>query len=120
MSGIGQDGELYYTDEQYIQAPSTNQQVRAFIRKSDGLAYIKWKNGTIEPFPIAGGGDNNYVLHITTGALVWSVPHNLDKRCSVQVVDNSFNEIEASVKWIDNNEVEIHFNKPTTGWVYCN
>jgi hypothetical protein len=65
-------------------------------------------------------GDKNFVFHQVAPSTTWNVSHNLNKRCSVQVVDDLFNEILAKVFWSDNNEVIITLNKPTTGWVYCN
>jgi hypothetical protein len=65
-------------------------------------------------------GDKNFVLQQMVASTIWSVPHNLNKKCAVQVVDNSLDEIMGKVHWVNNNEVEIRFNKPKTGWVYCN
>lgn len=70
--------------------------------------------------PVPPVNDKNFVFHQTVNATVWNVTHNLNKRCSVQVVDDLFNEIEAAIFWSSNNEVIITFNNPTTGWVYCN
>jgi len=70
--------------------------------------------------PIPPINDKNFVLHQTVNATIWNVPHNLNKRCAVQVVDDLFNEIEAGIFWSDNNEVIVTLNKPSTGWVYCN
>lgn len=64
--------------------------------------------------------DKNYVMQQTTLATTWSVPHNLNKKCSVQVVNDSLMQIEGEVRWVNNNEVEITFAKPSKGWVYCN
>jgi len=77
-------------------------------------------DGTVKTSPIVLGGDKNFVIQQIIAATVWSVPHNLNKRVAVQVTDNSFNEIEAKVHWVDNNSVEITFNNARTGWVYCN
>jgi len=65
-------------------------------------------------------GDKNFVTQQVVASSVWSVPHNLGKKCAVQIVDNALNEIMGNVHWVNNNEVEITFNKPKTGWVYCN
>ena len=119
--GVGQDGTLIYSEERYIEKPLSGENVRLFINKLDNQAYLKYKNGSVVSFPVSGGGsDKNYVLNINVPATTWNVPHNLNKRCSVQVLDDAFNEVEASVHWSDNNEVIVTFNKPTTGWVYCN
>lgn len=70
--------------------------------------------------PVPPINDKNFVMHQTVNTSIWSVPHNLNKRCAVQVVDNLFNEIEASISWVDDNEVTVTLNKPSMGWVYCN
>lgn len=67
-----------------------------------------------------GGGDKNFVFTQVTPLSSWTVLHNLDKRCAVQVVDNAFNEVEAEIIWNNNNQVTVNFNSPTTGQVYCN
>ena len=66
------------------------------------------------------GGDKNYVHTQSVSAITWNVAHNLNKRCSVQVVSDTFEEIEASITWVDNNNVVVVFNTSTTGYVYCN
>lgn len=75
---------------------------------------------TDEATPPPVSGDKNFVMNQNVSAVLWSVPHNLNKRCAVQVLDNSFNEIEAEIHWVNDNEVEVRFNKPKVGWVYCN
>jgi hypothetical protein len=67
-----------------------------------------------------GGGDKNFVFTQVAPLSSWTVLHNLDKRCAVQVVDNAFNEVEAEIIWNNNNQVTVNFNSPTTGQVYCN
>lgn len=64
--------------------------------------------------------DKNYVHEQKTNESIWIVPHNLGKKCSVQVVGNDGTEIEADVVWNSNNEVTITFNTPRSGAVYCN
>ncbi len=64
--------------------------------------------------------DISYVHTQSVAATTWVVNHNLNTRCSVQVVDTDGNEIIAQIDWIDNNTVNIIFNIPITGFVYCN
>jgi hypothetical protein len=66
------------------------------------------------------GSDKNFVYTQIVSTTVWVVNHNLNKRCSVQVVDNTFSEVEADIFWNDNNTVTVTFNSNTTGYVYCN
>jgi len=67
-----------------------------------------------------GGNDKNFVFSQIVPASIWTVNHNLNKRCSVQVVDNMFREVEAEILWNNDNTVTITTNTPTTGFVYCN
>ena len=116
---MNQDSFIYENDPNYVEIPQSNGFI-LFINKFDGKAYLRGKNGAIIPFPDSSTNDKNFVMQQSVAAVLWSVPHNLNKRCAVQIVDNSFNEIEAKIHWVNNNEVEITFNSPTTGYVYCN
>jgi hypothetical protein len=118
--GVGQDGLLPFTEQTYIETPGSKESVRLFINKLDNLPYLKKSNGTVIAFPDNSANDKNYVLNQNVASSVWNVPHNLNKRCSVQVVDEFFNEIEAAIFWSDNNEVIVTFNSPRKGYVYCN
>lgn len=65
-------------------------------------------------------GDANYVFTQSSPSDTWTVNHNLDKRCSVQVVGDDFKEVVADITWVSNNTVLVEFNTATTGYVYCN
>lgn len=67
-----------------------------------------------------GGGDKNYVHTQSTPADSWTVNHNLNKKCSVQIVDDTFQEIIGNITWIDDNTVVVNFNSAIIGYVYCN
>jgi hypothetical protein len=70
-----------------------------------------------------GGGSSsgaNYVFTQLTPSDSWLVTHDLNKRCSVQVVGSDDKEVIAEITWIDNNTVRVDFNSATTGYVYCN
>jgi hypothetical protein len=64
--------------------------------------------------------DISYTHTQSVPATTWVVNHNLNTKCSVQVVDEDKNEIIAQIDWIDNNTVNITLNIPFTGYVYCN
>lgn len=70
--------------------------------------------------PVPPINDKNFVMQQVAPVVSWSVPHNLDKKCAVQVTDNANKEIECEVIWNNLNQVTLNFNKPTSGWVYCN
>jgi len=95
---------------------------RCLIDHVSNNFFIDLANGNWVIF--AGPGlsisDKNFVMQQVAPALVWSVPHNLNKRCTVQILNNLLHEIEGDIRWIDDNSVEITFNTPTEGWVYCN
>lgn len=65
-------------------------------------------------------GDANYVHQQGAPILTWNILHNLNKRCSVSVTDDSGNSILGLITYISDNQVNIVFNRPQTGWVYCN
>lgn len=73
-------------------------------------------------FPEGGGGGSgaNFVFVQNVPATTWTVVHNLNKRCAVQVVDIFFHEIEADILWDSDNQVTITLNNPEAGYVYCN
>ena len=64
--------------------------------------------------------DISYVHTQAIPETLWIVNHNLNTKCSVQVVDEDKNEIIAQIDWINNNTVNITFNIPVSGYVYCN
>ena len=65
-------------------------------------------------------GDKNYVYTQTSPSDNWTVNHNLNKKCSVQVIGDDFKEVVADITWVSNNTVTVEFNTATTGYVYCN
>lgn len=67
-----------------------------------------------------GSGDKNYVYTQTTPSALWTVNHGLDKRCSVQIVDENFKEIIGEITWVNNNTITVEFNTAIIGYVYCN
>lgn len=70
--GIGQDGELVYALEQYIETPGTSENMRLFIDKLDGIPKLKKNNGSVIPFPTTGdapsGLDNVHMVYVNGGA----------------------------------------------------
>lgn len=69
-----------------------------------------------------GGGDANYV-HTQTQVnqdYIWHVNHNLNKYCSVTVVDSNKDVIIGEIHYVDENNVTLTFTTPVWGWAYCN
>jgi hypothetical protein len=57
--------------------------------------------------------DGKFVYSSSSG---WDVSY----KDYYQVVNDTFEEIEASITWTDDNNVVVVFNTSTTGYVYCN
>lgn len=64
--------------------------------------------------------DKNFVMEQLIPSLIWSVIHNLNKKVAVQITNNSNYQMIGEVRWVSDNEVEITFSHPKTGWVFCN
>jgi hypothetical protein len=67
-----------------------------------------------------GSGDQNYVFTQVSGAVTWTVAHNLAKYPSVTIVDSANNELVADVHHVDQNNVTISFANATAGKAYIN
>jgi hypothetical protein len=68
----------------------------------------------------ANDTDKNFVFDQAIPSAVWTVQHNLNKFCSVTVV-NSFDEtVFGNVEYIDKNNLTITFASPFSGEAFCN
>lgn len=55
----------------------------------------------------------------TTNLAVWVINHNLGKPCPFVTIKDEFGEtIIGDIRCIDDNNLEIRFNQPTTGTAY--
>ena len=55
----------------------------------------------------------------TTNLATWVINHNLGKPCPFVTIQDNFGEtIIGDVRCIDENNLEIRFNQPTTGTAY--
>jgi hypothetical protein len=112
-SGVGTAGDYYVVST----AGNTNLDGITDWNIDDWAIF----NGTIwQKIDNSETGDKNYVHTQSVASATWNVAHSLGKRCSVQVVNDTFEEIEASITWTDDNNVVVTFNSATTGYVYCN
>jgi hypothetical protein len=74
--------------------------------------------------------DNQIMIVIESGKFAfrqsfssenWNVyNHGMDKKPSVTITDDNFEVIEGYVQYIDDDNVEVKFNVPLTGWVFLN
>ena len=65
-------------------------------------------------------GDKNFVWNQSIALATWTVPHNLNKRVSVVVVDSANNVITTDIFYVDLNIIQIIHGSPLTGAVFCN
>ena len=66
------------------------------------------------------GLKTTYIHEQGVAADVWYIEHNLNKRPSIMVVDTADTVIEGAELYIDDNNVEIHFNSEVKGKAYLN
>jgi len=108
-------GQLYYANEF-----NSSGQLRNVIYQGQDDGRLLLYNSIVNPKEIIGNKDNNFVFTQKNPLSSWIVIHGLGRRCSIQVITNTFKEIEAEIIWNSNNQVTINFNKARTGFVYCN
>lgn len=61
----------------------------------------------------------SFVYHQIYATNSWGVSHSLGYKPNITVTDESFEEIEGLIKYIDNNSFSVDFNQSLTGWVIC-
>ena len=66
------------------------------------------------------GNDKNFVFTQSVPSNVWNITHNLDKFCSVSVVDSADSEVFGKVEYVNENEVIIRFERSFSGKAFCN
>ena len=74
--------------------------------------------------------DNQIMIVIESGKFAfrqsfssenWHVlEHGMDKKASVTITDDNFEVIEGWIQYTDDDNIEIKFNVPLTGWVFLN
>jgi hypothetical protein len=69
---------------------------------------------------IGSTGDKNFVFSQAIASDTWTIQHNLNKYCSVMVVDSAKTVVIGEITYIDTNNLTIHFNGAFTGKAYCN
>lgn len=67
-----------------------------------------------------GISDKNYVHEQSSPSASWEVTHNLNKRCSVTVVDSAGTVIICDVSYVSDNAVVLNFDASTSGRAYFN
>lgn len=76
-------------------------------------------NGTGQWTPIIGS-DVAYIYEQQVPSLQWTINHNLGKYASVSVVDYGNNIVQCNIEYINENQIKLYFNYPTSGRAYLN
>ena len=69
---------------------------------------------------LTAGSDKYYRHNQGIASSTWNVAHNLGKRPSITILDNSGNQIEGQIIYIDSNNAEIRFGYNASGTAECN
>lgn len=85
-----------------------------------GQALTKVSNTDYDIQWSASGNDLNFVYTQVAPSATWSVPHNLGKFTSVEVVDSGGSVIIPNISYIDSNNVTLSFGSATSGKAYFN
>lgn len=64
-------------------------------------------------------GKISFMYHQILATNSWGVSHSFGYKPNVTVTDETFEEIEGLIKYIDNNQLYVKFNQNLTGWVFC-
>jgi hypothetical protein len=67
-----------------------------------------------------GGSDANYVHVQSSASDAWVVSHNLNKYCSVTVVDDNDDVVIGEINYTSINEVVLTFTAAFTGRAFFN
>jgi len=65
-------------------------------------------------------GDKNFVYTQNVASSTWVIPHNLNKYCSVSVVDSAGTSVFGNVTYDDLNQCTISFTSQFSGQAFCN
>lgn len=107
--------------------------VQASIEVYDGLERITVKRFTftvVETFNSGtiidsttnypSGINKNFIYTQSIPLATWNITHNLNKYCSVVVVDSADNVVIGDIQYIDENHVKVTFNGAFSGKAYLN
>ena len=64
--------------------------------------------------------DHSFIWDQGMPAAVWTIPHNLNRRPSITVVNSSFGVVCGQMDYIDDNTITITFSAPFSGKAYLN
>jgi len=73
-----------------------------------------------EPMLVSQGGGANYVHTQSSASTNWSVTHNLNKYCSVTVVDSNNDVVIGEIHYNSVNQVTLTFTAAFSGKAFFN
>lgn len=114
------NGRIFNIKPGYVKTPEDNEFITIFRNKDDGKYYGRKSDGSNELIGGPGSADKNFVFNQVVPQQEWVVIHNLNKRCSVTIVNDLGEQVFGLVKYDNDNQVSIYFNSLKTGQVYCN
>ena len=79
----------------------------------------KTKSATLESLNNAGL-DKNFVFTQSTPSATWTIQHDLNKFCSVTIVDSAKQVVIGDITYTDLNELTITFTAAFSGQAYLN
>lgn len=87
-----------------------------YLQNNISTLFVLGEGGTSLPVQ----GDKNYIHVQAQPSDTWIVNHQMRKYPNINVVDLNGKSIVGVVQYIDPLQVQIKFNYPLTGKVYCN
>lgn len=90
-----------------------------FYKLTNGVLNDNWAVLVTNPIEIIVQ-DKYYKHNQGIPSSVWNIAHNLNKYPSCTIVDSAGEEVEGSVRFIDNNNIEITFSAAFSGYALMN
>ena len=89
-----------------------------------GDQYFNTSTNVWNTYTASGWITNNLLVQMTwtqsSPSSTWTIPHNLNSFPTITVVDNAGNKVEADLKYVDSNILQIIFGTPFAGKAYIN
>ncbi|MBN2617177.1 MAG: hypothetical protein JXR64_02555 [Spirochaetales bacterium] len=90
-----------------------------FYKLTSGILNDNWEVLVINPIEIIV--EDKYYKHDQgVPSSIWNIEHNLNKYPSCTIIDSAGEEVVGSVKFIDNNNIQITFSVAFSGYAVMN
>lgn len=64
--------------------------------------------------------NNHFSFRQQTPSDTWEVSHEIGKKGSVMITNDNLETMVGLIKYIDDDNIQVLFNQPVTGWVFVN